>query len=636
MSEPAAMSTEAPEFASPIAAAREGAWAGLRSRALMADRTIGVLAEAIGAALVVAEICILFAGVVSRYVFGSPLMWTDELANFLFLWLSMLGTVVALRRGEHMRLTTFVNSLRPQWGRWLGTVGALVVIVFVLEILLPAAQYLEVQQSTELITLSISDGYRVVAILVGATLTAIIALLRLLETTTWRGFLLAVGLVGVIALGLSLAQPLLIAMGHGSLILFFVVLVAACVMIGVPIAFTFGIATFSYLALTTDLPLVIVVNRMDDGISNLLLLAVPMFVVLGLLMEMTGIARVMVNFLAALIGHVKGGLSYVLLGAMYLVSGISGSKAADMAAVAPILFPEMRRRGAHPGELASLLATSSAMSETIPPSLVLITIGSVTNISIAALFTGGLMPAFVAALGLVVVAWFRSRRADTGAGTRAPVSLMLRTFVIAVPGLTLPFVIRAAVIEGVATATEVSTVGVVYTALLGLAVYRQFDWRRIYPILVDTVSLTGAVMLIIGTATAMAWALTQSGFSQWLVSIMAGVPGGTAGFLAITIIAFIILGSVLEGLPAIVLFGPLLFPMAKAMGANEVHYAMIVILAMGIGLFAPPFGVGYYGACAIGRISPDDALWRIWPYIGALVVALAIVAAIPWLSIGFL
>jgi len=636
MSEPPAMSTEAPEFASPIAAAREDAWAGLRRRALMADRTIGVLAEAIGAALVVAEICILFAGVVSRYVFDSPLMWTDELANFLFLWLSMLGTVVALRRGEHMRLTTFVNSLRPQWGRSLGTVGALVVIVFVLEILLPAAQYLEVQQSTELITLSISDGYRVVAILVGATLTAIIALLRLLETTTWRGFLLAVGLVGVIALGLSLAQPLLIAMGHGSLILFFVVLVAACVMIGVPIAFTFGIATFSYLALTTDLPLVIVVNRMDDGISNLLLLAVPMFVVLGLLMEMTGIARVMVNFLAALIGHVKGGLSYVLLGAMYLVSGISGSKAADMAAVAPILFPEMRRRGAHPGELASLLATSSAMSETIPPSLVLITIGSVTNISIAALFTGGLMPAFVAALGLVVVAWFRSRRADTGAGTRAPVSLMLRTFVIAVPGLTLPFVIRAAVIEGVATATEVSTVGVVYTALLGLAVYRQFDWRRIYPILVDTVSLTGAVMLIIGTATAMAWALTQSGFSQWLVSIMAGVPGGTAGFLAITIIAFIILGSVLEGLPAIVLFGPLLFPVAKAMGVHEVHYAMIVILAMGIGLFAPPFGVGYYGACAIGRISPDDALWRIWPYIGALVVALAIVATIPWLSIGFL
>jgi hypothetical protein len=330
----------------------------------------------------------------------------------------------------------------------------------------PAAgrAYLEVQKSTELTTLSISDGYRVVAILVGATLTAVITLLRLLETTTGRGFLTAVALVGAIALVLWLAQPLLIAIGHGSLILFFVMLVAACVLIGVPIAFAFGVATFSYLSLTTDLPLVIVVNRIDDGISNLLLLAVPMFVVLGLLMEMTGIARVMVNFLAVLIGHVKGGLSYVLLGAMYLVSGISGSKAADMAAVAPILFPEMRRRGAHPGELASLLATSSAMSETIPPSLVLITIGSVTNISIVALFTGGLLSAAVAALGLVIVAWWRSRNADTGGRVRAPVSQMVRTF--AVPGLTLPFVIRAAVIQGVATATEVSTVGVIYTALL--------------------------------------------------------------------------------------------------------------------------------------------------------------------------
>src|SRR6201998_2080652 len=355
------MSSEAPELAQPLLAA-EAAWAGVRRAPAALDWAIGRIVEFLGAALVLAETCILFAGVVSRYVFDSPLMWTDELANFLFLWLAMLGTVVALRRNEHMRLTTFVNSVGPAWGRFRGTVGSLVLIVFVLEILLPAAQYLEVQRSTELITLSLSDGYRVVAILVGAALAAIIALLRLLETTTSRGCLLALVVVGAIALALWLAQPLLIAIGHGSLILFFVVLVATCVLIGVPIAFTFGIATFSYLALTTDLPLVIVVNRIDDGISNLLLLAVPMFVVLGLLMEMTGIARVMVNFLAALIGHVKGGLSYVLLGAMYLVSGISGSKAAGMAAVGPILFPEMRRRGAHPGELASLLATSSAMS----------------------------------------------------------------------------------------------------------------------------------------------------------------------------------------------------------------------------------------------------------------------------------
>jgi tripartite ATP-independent transporter DctM subunit len=608
----------------------------MRQAAHVVDNLIGHLAEAIGAAIVVAETVILFAGVVSRYVFNSPIIWTDELANFLFLWLSMIGTVVALRGNGHMRLTTLVNWVRPSLGKWFNSVAALVVIAFVVEILLPAYEYARDQQFTELTTLGISEGWRAVSILIGMSLAAVIAILRLVETTTLRNFLLAVLVVGGVSLLLWYFKPQLTTMKFGSLFVFFILIVGACVAIGVPIAFAFGIATMSYLALTSETPISVVVNRMDDGMSNLLLLSVPMFVFLGLLMESTGIARAMVNFLVALVGHVRGGLSHVLLGAMYLVSGISGSKAADMAAVAPVLFPEMRRRGQHPGELASLLATSSAMSETIPPSLVLITIGSVTNVSISALFTGGLLPALVAAFSLVVVVWWRARWDDVSDLKRAPAKQIVWTLLIAAPGLTLPFVIRGVVMGGIATATEVSTVGVVYTALLGIFIYRQFDWRRMYPLLVETVALTGAVMLIVGTATAMSWALTQSGFSQWLVTVMAGVPGGKAGFMAITIVAFIILGSVLEGIPAILLFGPLLLPVARSIGVHEVHYSMVVILAMGIGLFAPPFGVGYYGACAIGKIPPDDAIWRIWPYIFALIVALIVVAAFPWLSIGFL
>jgi tripartite ATP-independent transporter DctM subunit len=301
-----------------------------------------------------------------------------------------------------------------------------------------------------------------------------------------------------------------------------------------------------------------------------------------------------------------------------------------------VLFPEMKRRGSQPGELVALLSASGAMSETIPPSLVLITIGSVTGVSIAALFTGGLLPALVAALALVVVAGFRSRGESLAGVRRAGAAQIARTFVIALPALALPFLIRAAVVEGVATATEVSTVGVVYTMLAGIFLYRQFDWRRLYPMLVETASLSGAILLIIGMATAMAWALTQSGFSHQLVTTMAGLPGGHAGFLAVSIVTFVVLGSVLEGIPAIVLFGPLLFPVARALGVHEVHYAMVVILSMGIGLFAPPFGVGFYAACAIGRVSPDEAMGRVWPYLGALVLALIIVAALPWLSVGFL
>ena len=369
--------------------------------------------------------------------------------------------------------------------------------------------------------------------------------------------------------------------------------------------------------------------------SHLILLAVPLFIFLGGLIEVTGMAKKMVDFLAGLIGHVKGGMSYVLLGAMVLVSGISGAKAADMAAVAPVLFPEMKARGASPGELVALLSASGAMSETIPPSLVLITIGSVTGVSIAALFTGGLVPALVLALALACVARWRARdQVATARGASWPT--VARLFAVALPGLALPFIIRAAVIEGIATATEVSTIGVVYALVIGIVFYRRCPPRALAKLLVDTASLSGAILLIIGTATAMAWALTQSGFSNALAQAMGSLPGGRASFVAISILAFVVLGSVLEGIPAIVLFGPLLFPIAHLVGVNEVHYAMIVVLAMGVGLFAPPFGVGYYAACAIGRVEPAAGMKPIVGYLVALLIGLAVVACVPWLSTGFL
>jgi tripartite ATP-independent transporter DctM subunit len=435
---------------------------------------------------------------------------------------------------------------------------------------------------------------------------------------------------------LWLLGPTLKTLGNLNLVVFFVGIVGASVFAGVPIVFSFALATFGYLALTTRVPTMTLVGRMDEGMSHLILLAVPLFVFLGLLIEMAGMAKAMVRFLASLLGHVRGGLSYVLIGAMYLVSGISGSKAADMAAVAPALFPEMKQRGAKPGDLVALLSATGAQTETIPPSIVLITIGSVTGVSIAALFTGGLVPGLVLAIGLCFVVARRYRTDDLSGVTRASGSEILKSFVVALPALALPFLIRAAVVEGVSTATEVSTIGIVYSVIVGLLVYRQFDWRRLGTILVDTASLSGAILIIIGAASAMAWGLTQSGFSRTLVDLMTHLPGGAVGFMAVSIVAFIVLGSVLEGIPAIVLFGPLLFPIAKLVGIHEVHYAMVVVLAMGLGLFAPPFGVGYYAACAIGKVNPDEGIRPILAYMLALLVGLIAVAAVPWFSIGFL
>jgi tripartite ATP-independent transporter DctM subunit len=600
------------------------------------ERALAWATELPAAMLVVLEVGTLFAGIVARYVFNNPLGWSDELASTLFLWLAMLGAVVALRRGEHMRLTVLVDRMPVVWRGAVETFSALITGVFVLEIILPAHQYVVAQEEILSPSMAVPDSWRVAAIGIGAVLMLVVAAIRLPQRSTPRQILGGLVATAVIIGVMWLARPWLLTLGNWNLLIFFFGLVAVCVGLGVPIAFAFGVSTLSYLALATHVPLLIVVNRMDGGMSGLVLLAVPLFVFLGLLMEWAGLARVLVDFMASLLGHVRGGLAYVLLAAMYLVSGISGSKAADMAAVAPVLFPEMRRRGARGGELVALLAASGAMSETIPPSLVLITIGSVTGVSISALFIGGLLPAAVAALFLVALAWFRYRNDDLSGVTRATPGQIARSFVMALPALVLPFVIRAAVVDGVATATEVSTIGIAYTLVAGGLRNGTRGWGRLYPLLVETAALSGAILLIIGTATAMAWALTQSGFSRELAAAMAAVPGGKAGFLAVSIVAFAVLGSVLEGIPAMVLFGPLLFPIARAMGVHEVHYAMVAILAMGLGLFAPPFGVGFYTACAIGRVSPEEAMGGVWIYLGTVLLALILVAAVPWLSIGFL
>ncbi|MDM0115137.1 TRAP transporter large permease subunit [Variovorax sp. J22R133] len=597
---------------------------------------LGRAVEFVAGGLVLADIAVLLAGVVARFVFHKPLIWSDELASMLFIWLAMLGAVVALRRGEHMRMTAVVSRQTPARQQLFDSISVCASLAFLAMVAWPAWEYASEERFITTPALEISNAWRAGALPVGIVLMMLFSVLRLFKDGQWRTSTKAVAIVAILVGAFALGHGVFQDLGRLNLLIFFVGVVAASVFSGIPIAFAFGLGTFGYLALGTDTALPVIVGRMDEGMSHLILLAVPLFVFLGLLIEMTGMAKAMIAFLAGLLGHVRGGLQFVLVGAMYLVSGISGSKAADMAAVAPALFPEMKNRGASEGDLVALLSATGAQTETVPPSLVLITIGSVTGVSIAALFTGGLLPAVVLGLTLCVVVWFRARGEDLSHVVRPSWAQVGKLAAIAVPALALPFIIRAAVVEGVATATEVSTIGIVYAVLSGLLVYRQFDWKRVGPMLVATASLSGAILLIIGTATAMAWGLTQSGFSSSLAQIMGGLPGGAPMFLAVSLVTFVILGSVLEGIPAIVLFGPLLFPIARQLGIHEVHYSMVVVLSMGLGLFAPPLGVGYYAACAIGRIHPDKGIRPIIAYMLALLVGTIVVAAVPWLSIGFL
>lgn len=588
------------------------------------------------AVLVVAEILLLLANVTFRYALDNPLTWGDEAASLLFIWLAMLGSVIALQRGEHMRLTTFVGKLAPRQQAWAETFAGVVVTTFMLLLLKPAWEYAIEEWVITTPALEIPHTFRVAAIGVGITLMLVISIARLLARARLKDFVGSAAAVCALAALLWAAKGTLLEFGSYNLLIFFLFGVSAMVLLGVPIMTAFGLATLAYLLSATNTTSFVVVGRLDEGMSSAILLAVPLFVFLGALIEAMGMAEAMIRFLASLIGHVRGGLSYVLVGAMYLVSGISGSKTADMAAVAPALFPEMKKRGEDDGELVAMLTASGAMSETIPPSLVLITIGSVTGVSIASLFTGGFMPAIVGAIAMSLVIWWKNRSRKLAMGRRASGREIRSAFLYALPAIALPFLIRSAVVEGVATATEVATIGVLYSFIIGLVVYRRFQWKRLLPMLVDSAALSGAILIIIGCATSMAWALTQSGFSSQLAHAMSLVPGGPLGFILVSALAFVFLGSFLEGIPAIVLFGPLLFPIARAAGVHEVQYAMVVVFAMGLGLFAPPFGVGFYAACAIGKVDPDRAMNRVWPYLLALAGALLVIAAVPWVSVGFL
>lgn len=597
---------------------------------------IGTAVELVVGVLIAIEAVVIFAGVVSRYVFGHPLSWSDEMAATLFMWLAMLGAVVAYRRFGHIRMGVLIASVSPRRKAFFDSVALASELSFMALIFYPAIKFAASEADIITPALAISGIWKPLGIPIGVGLILLFGLLRLGRSASFANFAVGVGSLAIVAAGLWVGTPLLKSIGNFNLIVFFVLLVGLGVLIGIPIGFVFGLASYAFIFTMTRVPTTIVASRMEEGMSHVILLSVPLFILLGLLLELTGIARVMVAFLASLIGHVRGGLQYVLIGAIYLVSGISGSKAADMAAVAPALFPEMIARGAKPGKLAALLAATGAQTETVPPSLVLITIGSVTGVSIAALFAAGILPSlFLGALLCLVVGW-QFRREDLSGVKRATRAEILRALALALPAIPLPFLIRAAVVEGVATATEVSTIGIfyclVYLALVKVFSRQDLPLRRLWPALVETAALTGAILLIIGTATIMAWALTQSGFSRQLVAAIVDLPGGAVTFMGASIIAFILLGSVLEGIPAIVIFGPLFFPMARAIGIDEVHYAMVAILAMGIGLFAPPVGIGFYTACVIGRVDPAEAMKAIFPYLLTLLIGVIIIAGVPWIS----
>jgi tripartite ATP-independent transporter DctM subunit len=588
--------------------------------------------EAVSALLMVAIIGLLLTTVVTRYVIGKPIVWVDEVVSMSFIWVTMIGAALAMHRNEHLRLTLVVDRLSDRTRPYVQGFALAAVVAFLVAILPFAWEYTQEEWFIHTPALDLPNSFRVAAIPFGLATMLLIVLAYALKTVPLRALALAVLVVGALAaLGYS-QRAALPELGGWNMLIFMVGGVVVGLMAGVPIAFCFGLGALTYLAFSTQVPLLIVVGRMDEGMSSIILVSVPIFVLLGCILDATGMGKAIVDFLGSLIGHVKAGMSYVLLGSLFIVSGISGSKVSDMATVAPALFPEMKRRGNKPKEMVALLATGAAMADTVPPSIVLIVLGSVAGVSIAGLFNAGFLVAGVLLATLVVLARWKARHEHAEGAKRAPLKVMWQFLLAAGPALVLPFLIRSAVGGGVATATEVSTIAVLYALIIGQVMYGGIGLRKFYDMLVETAALSGAILLILGAASAMAWAITQSGMVQKLSLFLTTLPGGVAAFMAVTIIVFLILGCLLEGLPAVLLLAPIMFPIAKKLGINDIHYSMVLVCAMNVGLMMPPIGVGFYVACRIGDAKPDEVMSAIWPYLVALMVGVVVIAAFPAIS----
>jgi tripartite ATP-independent transporter DctM subunit len=589
--------------------------------------------EIVSAALLILIIVLLFGGVITRYVFSLPVIWIDEVLSIAFLWLCMLGSAVASNRSEHLRLDLFVERLPVRARAYVEATAAFAVVAFLLGLLPYAYEYAREEWFITSASLEIPSAFRAAALPFGlALMLAVTAAQALRRFPSGRVRLAAFATVATVIALAWLSQGWLAPQSGASMLIYLLGFAISALFAGVPIAFCFGIGVLAFLAFGSQVPPMILVGRMDEGMSSRILISVPIFVLLGCVLDATGMGRAIINFLASLIGHVKAGMSYVLLGSLFLVSGISGSKVSDMATVAPALFPEMQRRGHKTSEMTALLATGAAMADTVPPSIVLIVLGSVVGVSIAGLFQSGFVVAMVLLLVLLVLARWKARHENTDLAQRPPLSVAARLMLVALPALVLPFVIRSLVGGGVATATEVSTIAVLYALVVGHLMYGGIPLRKLYTMCVDTAAMTGAILIILGTAAGMAWAITQSGIIQQLSSLLTQLPGGAVSFMVVTVVIFLVMGCILEGLPAVLLLAPIMFPIARQFGINEIHYSMVVVCAMNLGLMMPPIGVGFYLACRIGGGKPDEVIKAIWPYLAALLVGVAIIAAVPAIS----
>ena len=402
---------------------------------------------------------------------------------------------------------------------------------------------------------------------------------------------------------------------------------------GLPIGFALALAALIFIWVEGTLPGVIFAQQMARGIDNFVLLAIPFFILVGYLMEANGMSVRLIELLQRAVGRMRGGLNVVMVMSMVLFSGISGSKMADVAAVGSVLIPAARRSKQNPGGAVALLAASAVMAEAIPPCINLIILGFVANLSIGGLFVAGLLPAGLMALALIVLSIILGKRPEPAAEAepRAAVSGLWSG---AIASFGLIFMIFFGFKSGFATATEISAFAVVYAIIVGSIVFRELSFKTAAHSFVQSATRSGLVLFIVAAAQSLAFVLTLQQVPHAVGDLMLSLSGshGVWLFMLLSIAVLIVMGSVLEGAAALIIFGPLLMPVAVKLGIDPLHFGVVLVVAMGIGLFAPPLGLGLYGACLIGNVPIEQTVKPIMGYLGLLLLCLLVIAFVPAIS----
>ena len=397
----------------------------------------------------------------------------------------------------------------------------------------------------------------------------------------------------------------------------------------IPVAFSLGAASVLGILVQNQIPLTAIPAKIYGGMDSFTLLAIPFFILAGDLMDTGGIALRLINLANALVGHLRGGLGMVVVVGEIFFSGISGSTTADAAAMGSIMIPSLTKSGYKPERAAAIVCAASGMGILVPPCLVMVIYGAMTNTSIAALFAAGFLPAFLMALALIVQLYFQATK--EGIQTIPWVPWNQKWFALkgASWALLMPIIIFGGILGGVFTPTEAAVVAVIYGLIAGKYIYQEMHWKDIATIFARSGRTTGIVMFMVATANIFAWLLTLAQLPKIVIEFITSFAGGKFLFLLFSNLAFILFGALLDGLPAMLMLIPFFFPIAMKVGVDPIHFGIIVTANMGLALFLPPAGVGLFVTSGIARTSIAQVTKPLIPYLITIFIVTMIITYIP-------